>query len=353
MILAARKPLNTAHQCIHKILMQDHQAAIIALFLPDSAMITALSSIGVPAMTVTIASEHLIYAMSPDNAPVARVEDGSRIRFETCDCFTDQITHTNNTLDALDWARINPATGPVFIEGAKAGDTLAITIHAIEAAPEAVLATLPGAGVAGSRLAKSRVDIVAVENDHVVLFERVRLPLNPMIGVIGTAPEKDAISCGTPDAHGGNMDCKIIRAGTTLLLPVNVDGALLAMGDLHAAMGDGEVGVSGLEMRGVVDVEVRVIKGRPYPLPLAIDASHLHTIASHADLDQAADAATLMMSEFLERHGALDANQAIALQSIAGDLHICQVVDPQKTCRFSLPLAVLSQLGIAMPFAVE
>lgn len=298
---------------------------------------------------ITIAREHLVYAMSPDNPPVARVASGSRVRFETCDCFTDQITPENNTLDALDWARINPATGPVFIEGAEAGDTLAVTIHAIEAAAEAILATLPGAGVAAARLEKSRVDIVAVESDHVVLFDRVRLPLNTMIGVIGTAPASESISCGTPDAHGGNMDCKIIRAGTTLFLPVNVEGALLAMGDLHAAMGDGEVGVSGLEMRGTVEVEVRVIKGRPYPLPFAIDASHVHTIASHVDLDEAANTATLMMSDFLERHGVLDANESIALQSIAGDLHICQVVDPQKTCRFSLPRHVLEQLGIAVP----
>ena len=71
-----------------------------------------------------------------------------------------------------------------------------------------------------------------------------------MIGVIGTAPAEGTISCGTPDAHGGNMDTKIITEGTTLLLPVNVPGALLAMGDLHAGMGDGEVGISGLEIKG-------------------------------------------------------------------------------------------------------
>lgn len=300
-------------------------------------------------MTATVSCQHLIYAMSPENPPVLRVSDGSRVRFETCDCFTDQIQSPQDTLQNLDWARINPATGPLYVEGAEPGDTLAVTIHAIELGKQAVLATLPGAGVAGARLEDSRVDIVAVAQDHVVLFDRVRLPLNPMIGVIGTAPAEAAVSCGIPDAHGGNMDCKIITAGTTLLLPVNVAGALLAMGDLHAAMGDGEVGISGLEIRGVVEVSVRVIKGRPYPLPFAITGEHVHTLASHADLDSAAEMATLMMSDFLVRHAALDANQAIALQSIAGDLQICQVVDPNKTCRFTLPRRVLAQLDMALP----
>ena len=118
-----------------------------------------------------------------------------------------------------------------------------------------MLATLPGAGVAGARLTAGRIDFVPVAEDHVVLFDTLRLPRNPMIGVIGTAPAGEAVSCGTPDTYGGYMDTKIISEGTTLLLPVNVAGALLAMGD-------GEVGVSGLEIKGVVEVEAHVIKGR-------------------------------------------------------------------------------------------
>ena len=300
-------------------------------------------------MIPTISAEHIIYAMSSQNPPVLRVADGSRVRFETCDCFTDQIQQPGDTLEQLDWNRINPATGPLYIEGAEPGDTLRVHIHRIELDKRAVLATLPGAGVAGARLTAGRIDFVPVAEDHVVLFDTLRLPRNSMIGVIGTAPAGEAVSCGTPDAHGGNMDTKIISEGTTLLLPVNVAGALLAMGDLHAAMGDGEVGVSGLEIKGVVEVEVHVIKGRPYPLPLAVTADACHTIASAPTLDQAAEMATLMMSDLLCAHGGLDANRAIALQSIAGDVHICQMVDPNRTCRFALPRAVCETLGIMLP----
>src|SRR6185437_1497878 len=95
----------------------------------------------------------------------------------------------------------------------------------------------------------------------------------------------EPISCGTPDKHGGNMDSKVIREGTTLYLPVNVPGALLALGDLHAAMGDGEVAVCGLEIPGEVTVKVDVIKGKEWKLPMAKTADHLYTIASEKLLD--------------------------------------------------------------------
>ncbi|MDO5638401.1 MAG: acetamidase/formamidase family protein [Neisseria sp.] len=299
-------------------------------------------------MTATLRADQIIFAMSADNPPVLAVDSGAIVRFETCDCFANQITESGQIPDGIDWSRINPATGPVFVNGAEAGDTLAVHIRKIELAAQAVLATLPGLGVAGGRLQNGRIDIVPVQGNHAVLFDRVRVPLQPMIGVIGTAPAGEAVSCGIPDAHGGNMDSKIIAEHTTLYLPVNVAGALLALGDLHAAMGDGEVGVSGLEISGTVEVSVNVIKGRPYPLPLAQTPDMLYTLASHTDLNQAAEQATLMMHDYLLVHSTLDANQSIALQSIAGQLEICQVVDPQKTCRFGLPLDILRQLD-ALP----
>lgn len=299
-------------------------------------------------MIPTIPADRIIFAMDKAHPPVLRVKGGSRVRFLTCDCFSNQIQTAQDTFDYLDWNRINPATGPLFVEGAQPGDTLAVHIRAIRVDKQGVLATLPGAGVAGGRLKESRIDLVAVEDGHITLFDRVRLPLNVMIGVIGTAPAGGAVSCGTPDAHGGNMDSKVITAGTTLFLPVNAEGALLAMGDLHAAMGDGEVGVSGLEVAGEVEVEVRVIKGRPWPLPALLSDTHLYTLASHADLDEAAERATLMMTEILTSYGKLDTNQAIALQSLAGDVQVSQIVDPHKTCRYALPRGVLEQLGVEL-----
>ena len=162
-----------------------------------------------------------------------------------------------------------------------------------------------------------------------------------MIGVIGTAPAGEDIPNGVPDYHGGNMDCKEIREGATLLLPVNVPGALLAMGDLHAVMADGEIGVSGLEVNGAVTVTVDVIKGKSLPLPMILNATHHMTLASHEDLDVAVEMAVANMVEYLTNEKSISQEDAVMLVSLVGDVRICQVVDPKKTVRVEFPVGLL------------
>ena len=144
------------------------------------------------------------------------------------------------------------------------------------------------------------------------------------------------------------MDCKIITEGTTLYLPVNVPGALLALGDLHAAMGDGEVSVCGMEIAGEVTVTVSVIRDRALPTPMAQTADTIYTIASSVLLDDAANLATRNMVRFVVSETGLSTDDAVNLLSVAGNLQICQVVDPQKTCRYALPKSIAQQLGIAL-----
>lgn len=295
-----------------------------------------------------IKNSDLVYAMSRDNPPVARVADGSRVQFETCDCFGDQVQTADEVFGELDWSRINPATGPVYVENALPGDVLVVDIERIELGNQAVMMTAPGLGVSGVALAEPQVYIVPIIDGEAHLPAGVRWPLNPMIGVIGTAPAGEAISCGVPDAHGGNMDCKIIREGTTLYLPVNVPGALFGLGDLHAAMGDGEVSVCGLEIAGKVTVTLSVLKGRALPTPMARTADAIYTIASAKLLDDAANLAAQNMVRFIQDNTTLGTSDVVSLLSICGDLQICQVVDPQKTCRYALPQALAAQLGIQL-----
>ena len=216
---------------------------------------------------LTIKRETAIYAMSPENAPVAHAANGDQIVFETTDCFGGQITKETDRMGGLDWSRINPATGPVFVEGAEPGDTLKVEILKIALAEQAVILEAPGEGITGLAAKEESTKILRVAEGKVVFNSALSLPICPMIGVIGTAPEKEAVATGTPEAHGGNMDCKKIGEGAVLYLPVNVPGALLALGDLHAVMGDGEVCVCGAEISGEVTVRVTVVKGRPLPLP--------------------------------------------------------------------------------------
>jgi amidase len=296
-----------------------------------------------------ISRTHLVYAMSRDNAPVATVASGSDVCFETCDCFEDQIASEQAAFTELDWSRINPATGPVYVQDANPGDVLRVEIKRITpTSHQAVMVTAPGLGVIGDELQQPQIRTVPLEDGFALLPGGVRWPLKPMIGVIGVAPAEEPISCGTPDAHGGNMDCKIITEGCTLWLPVNVPGALFALGDLHAAMGDGEVSVCGLEIPGEVVVNLSVVKNRALPTPMMSTADTLYTLASAKTLDQAAELATRNMAHFVADYSQVSLADAINLLSITGDLQICQVVDPLKTCRFALPRSVAEQLNLQL-----
>ena len=283
-----------------------------------------------------LSETQVIYAMSPTNPPVLTVEPKSQITFETADALCGQITSAEDRLDALDWNRVNPATGPVYVKGAEPGDVLSVKIEAIEIAGSGVMITGKNMGVLGHLLEESSTKIVPIEGNTAIFSEKIRLPLNKMIGVIGTAPKEGAISCGVPDSHGGNMDCKEIKEGATVLLPVNVPGALLALGDLHAAMADGEICVTGIEISGKVTVTVDVLKNKTLPLPMILTDTHVMTLASHEDLDQAVDMAVLNMVSYLQTEHGFPMDEAAMLLSIAGDVRICQVVDPKKTARVEL-----------------
>ncbi|MGH4124780.1 MAG: acetamidase/formamidase family protein [Clostridium sp.] len=290
-----------------------------------------------------ISSKNVVFAMNKYNTPVAEVPAGSQIVFETCDCFENQIQSQNTIMNNLDWNRINPATGPIFINEAMPGDTLIVRIESIKVGSQAVMLTGPNLGVLGSSLKENFIKILPIVNGQVEFSDKIKLPICPMIGVIGTAPKTETISCGTPGMHGGNMDSKIIGIGSTIYLPVEVPGALLAMGDLHAVMGDGEVSVCGAEVPGEVTVTVEVIKGRPFSLPVVFTKDAVYTIASDVSLDSAAVTATKNMVNILVSKGMAEA-EAISLLSLSGNVQISQIVDPLKTVRFELPLWIYDSL---------
>ena len=295
-------------------------------------------------MMLKISKTEQIYQMDKDNQPVAKVTSGSTIEFETADCFNDQIRCEKEGISSLNWDQINPATGPIYIEDAKIGDTLKVQIKKIEIADTGVMATVPGAGLLGDLVTEPQVKVMKVANGLVHFNEKIKIPTNPMIGVIGVAPAGEGISCGTPDVHGGNMDNKKITAGTTLYFPIFTDGALLAMGDLHAVMGDGEIMVSGVEVSGKVTVQVDVIKNKTIQHPILETDSHYYTIASHVDLLEAVKIATIEMQKLVMEKLNLSFNEAGMLLSAIGDTEIAQVVDPLLTVRFALSKEILPDI---------
>ena len=202
--------------------------------------------------------DNYIYKFSGDNEPVAHASNGEVLRFITRDCFNCQITSEEQTMDKIIYEECNPATGPVYIDGAEPGDVLAVDILDIEVADHGVVAAVKGFGIL-SELGVSRTRIVEVKGGY-VHFNDVKFPAVPMIGVIGTAPSDRSVITGYSFEGGGNMDSRKITKGTTVYLPVRVPGALLAMGDVHAVMGDGEVCETGVEINADIKVRVRLIK---------------------------------------------------------------------------------------------
>ena len=284
---------------------------------------------------IKIAKEHCIHKMSKDNPPVAVVDSGSEIEFSMYDAFRNQVTSEEQGIDSLNWDVLNPATGPVYVNDAKVGDVLKVTIKSIEVDSTGVMAVIPGAGLLGDKITAPAVKMIPVENGF-AKFNDISIPIQPMIGVIGVAPAGEAIPTGTPDSHGGNMDNKLITAGTTLYFPVFVDGALLAMGDLHAVMGDGEIIVTGVEIPGTVIVSVEVIKGHSISNPIHETPTHFYTIGSALDLLDAVKMATEDMHAIVMKQLNLSFHEAGMLLSLIGDAQIAQVVDPLLTARFGV-----------------
>lgn len=292
-----------------------------------------------------LSSNNTILSFSKENKPAVSVKSGDSINIETIDAFAGQIKKEEDKLEAINWECVNPATGPVYIEDAKPGDVLKVTIEKIEVENKGVIATGEDMGLLGERL-KGRVSrIVPIENGEIIFDDKLKIPQNTMIGVIGVAPLDKPANCGTPGSHGGNMDNKMVTEGASLYFPVFVEGALFAMGDMHASMGDGEIGVTGAEVAGRAVVKFEVIKGMKLNNPLLENDRYISTIASADTLDAAVEQAASDMADIAVKGTGMALSEVIMLLSLVGQAQICQVVDPLKTARFLVPKYVLGKYG--------
>ncbi|KIL46671.1 acetamidase [Jeotgalibacillus alimentarius] len=297
-------------------------------------------------MTNHLAKENFIYAMDQANDPAMKVKSGDQIVVDTYDCFENQIESEETSFDSIDWNKVNPATGPIFVEGAEKGDILKVRIDDIEIGDQGVMVTGPGLGVMGHRMENFEVKMIPVRDGKAIFDDNLSIPLNPMIGVIGVAPEKGGISCGTPGAHGGNMDTKEVTTGATLYFPVFHEGGLLSLGDLHAAMGDGEVSVSGIEIPATVKITVEVVKGHSITYPFLENEAGLTALVSKETLDEAADAAVELMIDLIRPQTGLSLSEMTMLMSAVGQVQVGQIVDPLKTAKFHVPRYVLEAYGV-------
>ena len=289
-----------------------------------------------------------LFSFDKDLEPVLTVPSGETVRIRTKDCFGNQLRGPEDQLSEIDWEAINPATGPIYVEGAVAGGTLKVHIDNIELDAQTSSCTGKDEGVCGDRFSDWATHFCKVEDGKVVWDERLSIPLAPMIGVIGVAPEGEPVNCGTPGKHGGNMDNTAIAAGATLYFPVAVDGALFGCGDMHAVMGDGEVSVSGAEVAGYATVTLTALPELSVPNPLIENETHFGIIVSAESLDKAAELAVQQMVDLLASRTNESEADLVMLLSLVADVRVCQMVDPEKTVRFMVPKYVLDAIGFSL-----
>ena len=289
-----------------------------------------------------------LFSFDKDLEPVLKVPSGETVRIRTKDCFGNQLQGPEDQLSEIDWGAINPATGPIYVEGAVAGGTLKVHIDNIELDAQTSSCTGKDEGVCGDRFSDWATHFCKVEDGKVVWDERLSIPVAPMIGVIGVAPEGEPVNCGTPGKHGGNMDNTAIAAGATLYFPVAVDGALFGCGDMHAVMGDGEVSVSGAEVAGYATVTLTALPELSVPNPLIENDTHFGIIVSAESLDKAAELAVQQMVDLLASRTNESEADLVMLLSLVADVRVCQMVDPEKTVRFMVPKYVLDAIGFSL-----
>jgi len=216
-----------------------------------------------------VSKEDHIWKYSADMKPVFSVNPGSTLEIETWDCFTGQVQSESDTLLTLDMNRINSATGPIEVIGAEPGDSLSVTLIDIKPGPQGAGMVIPEWGQLIEHTKAPQTRIFSVKDGTITMQSNgVTFPTRPMFGVIGVAPASGEIGTFLADRHGGNMDDHLNGIGATIHLPVFQPGGLLAIGDMHASMGHGEISGTGVEIRGTATIKVDLIKGKSGGWPI-------------------------------------------------------------------------------------
>lgn len=299
-----------------------------------------------------ITTDRVHHAWDNSIPPVVEIEAGDRIEVDLMNASGGQLDarSTADSVTRLDFTRVNPVTGPIRVRTAMPGDALAVKIVELEVADWGWTANIPGFGLLSEDFPDAHLVKSTVDSMKATLESGPRLPTVPMIGTLGVAlPEPGAHSLVPPSRFGGNMDIRHVTAGATVVLPVGVPGALLSVGDAHAAMGDGEICGTGVETAARAVLEVTVIHDRAPRTPLLHTAPVAHrsgpafaTTGIAPDLMTATrDAARAMVDEVARRTG-LSPVDAYLLASTAGDLKISEVVDvPNWVVSLHLPSELL------------
>lgn len=285
------------------------------------------------------------------------IEPGDTVTFECRDGSDGQVTPTTTSRDltGIDQRRVHPLTGPIYVGGAKPGDSLQVEILALHHHAWGYTLIIPGKALLGDEFRVHYIHHWHIENDDCIFKADmgIRVPYEPFCGVMGVSPaEPGRRTTIAPGVHGGNLDVRSLVPGSRLDLPVWVPGALFSVGDCHWAQGDGEVSGTAIEapmtatLRFHLEQRAGLSEPRfrtPPPHRRRDECGYFGTIASAPDLLECTRNATRYMVDHLESLYGLTRQEAYVLCSVALDLRISQVVNrPNWTVYANMPLSVLS-----------
>ena len=291
------------------------------------------------------------------NVPAERVAPGSTILFHCHDSSAGQLGPSSTVADVvnLDFSKINPVSGPIYVEGAEPGDALKVTIDSFAPSGHGWTANIPGFGLLADQFTEAALTLWKYDPTTLapaLWGKEGAVPLKPFAGTIGNAlAEAGLHSIVPPRRVGGNLDIRDLSAGTTLYLPVEVAGALFSVGDTHAAQGDGEVCGTAIESPMDVVLTLDLVKGAhlktprfttPGPVTRHLDAKGYEvTTGIGPDLMSGARDAVANMVDLLCATRGISAVDAYMLVSTCGDLRISEIVDmPNWVVSFYFPRCV-------------
>jgi amidase len=294
-------------------------------------------------------TERVVYSMDKDSEPALRVAPGDVVVAQCLDCFGGCIRTPEDDPEKLDHDKLNPATGPIFVEGAEPGDVLAVHLLSIAVGEQGAAPLYPGEfGFLKDDPIEPFTKIAPVADGVILYRDGVRIPVRPMLGMVGVAPAGAPISNLFMGDHGGNMDHKDGGVGSIVYLPVFAPGALLAVGDAHAVIGDGEAAAAGLEIECTVTMQLEVIKGRGLPRPMIETADEFMTCGWGATMEEATSCAMRDMVDFVEGKLGLSRAEAYNLVGLVGDVRPGNAVCVPGAVRYVMPKCIFTD-GIAIP----
>jgi acetamidase/formamidase len=291
----------------------------------------------------TIHSAHQHLSWDNSREPAMTIAPGDTVEFKDIDATCGQITakSTVDTIRNLDFSRINPITGPVYVDGAMPGDALKVTIQSFDPSGWAWTAIVPGFGLLAEDFPEPALNIWKYDKSfgrRAMYGPGARVPLKPFCGTTGVvSAEKGSFSTIPPYACGGNMDIRDLTIGVDLYLPVQVRGALFSIGDTHAAQGDGEVCGTAIESPMSVTVKFDLVKRAHLKFPRFVTkgpvSRHLDvkgydvTTGIGPDLMDATKNAVRGMIDLLGKQQKMSPENAYMLCSVCADMRISEVVD--------------------------